>query len=57
MAKLAQELAHADMVLEIPRRQVRWQPLDLEGPGRGAHSERPFQNGAELGRIALCPDP
>ena len=35
MANLAQEIAHAGMVLQIPRCQVRWQPLDLEGPRRG----------------------
>jgi hypothetical protein len=32
MADLAQEVAQVDMILQIPRRQVRWQPLDLAGP-------------------------
>ena len=36
MAELAEEVAHAGMVLQVPGCQVRWQPLDLEGPGCGA---------------------
>jgi hypothetical protein len=39
MTKFTQEIAHAGMILEIPRRQVRWQPLDLYGPRRRARRE------------------
>jgi len=45
------------MVLQIPGRQVWWQQLDLEAPGRGARHERPLQNRPEHGGIALRPDP
>jgi hypothetical protein len=40
MAKLAQEVAHAGMVFQIPGRQVWWQPLDLEGLGGWTCCER-----------------
>src|SRR5262249_38618133 len=33
MTDLAQEVAHAGVVLQIPRGQVRWQPLDLKRSG------------------------
>jgi hypothetical protein len=57
VANLAQELTHTGMVLQIPRRQVRWQPLDLECPGRGARRKRPLEHRPEHGGIALDPDP
>ena len=39
MADLAQKIAHSGMILEIPGRQVAWQPLDLGAP-RGVGSSR-----------------
>ena len=53
MADLTQEVTHAGMVLQIPRCQVRWQPLDLERPGGRARCERPLQNRPERGGIVL----
>ena len=47
MAELAQKLSHAGMVLKIPWRQVRCQPLDLERPRGGARRKRLLQNGLE----------
>ena len=53
VADLTQEVTHAGMVLQIPRCQVRWQPLDLERPGGRARRERPLQNRPERGGIVL----
>ena len=57
MAKLAQKLPHAGMVLQIPGRQVRWQPLDLERPRGRACRERSLQNEPKRGGITLCSHP
>ena len=57
VADLAQEVAHAVMVLEVPRRQVRWQPLELERPGGRARRERSCEDRPEHSGIALGSDP
>ena len=57
MAELAQEVTQSRMILQIPRRQVRWQPLDLEGPRCRALLERPLQHGLKRGGISLRPYP
>ncbi len=57
MANLAQKVAHTRMVFEIPGREVRWQPLNLERPRCRAHRKRPLQNGPEGSGIALRPHP
>jgi hypothetical protein len=57
MAELAQEVAYAAMVLQIPGRQVRWQPLDLKSPGRGGRRQRLLQYRPKHGGIAFCSDP
>ena len=57
MAELAQEVTQSRMILQIPRRQVRWQPLDLEGPRCRAGLEHPLQSGSKRSGIALCPQP
>jgi len=57
VANLAQEFPHTGMVLQIPGRQVWWQPLDLESPGGRAHRKRPLQNAPKHGGIALRPYP
>ena len=55
MAEFAQKVAYTGMVLQIPRRQVGWQPLNLEGPGSGTRRERPLQDEPKRGGIPLCP--
>ena len=57
MTEFAQEIAYAGMVLQIPGRQVRWQPLDLKGPGGWTCCERLLQQRSKRGGIALCPHP
>src|SRR6516164_8562706 len=41
MTEFAREITHTIIVLEIPGRQVRWQPVDLEGARCRARLERP----------------
>jgi hypothetical protein len=57
MTKFTQKIAHAGMVLQIPGRQVRWQPPDLEDPRCRTRLERPLQYGSKQRGIALCPQP
>jgi hypothetical protein len=50
--------SHACMVLEIPRRQARWQPLDMgRAQGVGLVAKRPLQHRPELAGVTLRAHP
>jgi hypothetical protein len=57
MANLAQKIAHTRMVFEIPGREVRWQPLDQQGPRSRARRNRVLQDGPKHREIRLRSHP